>query len=228
HPGLGGRQPGAGYDEATWGTVAENLGWVLARCRARGYEPAFHNETGTNVEGAAEIEQLLARTDVHLCLDVGHFAVAGGDPVAFLRRWHDRIDHLHLKDVLADRIAAIVADGEPSTAIWRREAFPCFGAGDVDLDDVLRVAADLGFAGWVVVEQDFFPSDAARFDQAIADQRANRAYLAERGWLRSRGGRGDEGGRIHRCPRPGSADDGRGRRRGAADRGADRVQPGVL
>ncbi len=180
-PGLGGRAPGTGYDEAAWVRFADNLAWVIARCRERGYEPAFHNETGTNVEGAAEIEQLLARTDVHLCLDVGHLAVSGGDPVAFLRRWHDRIEHLHLKDVRADRVAAIVADGEPTTAIWRREAFPRFGAGDVDLDGVLQAAADVGYAGWLVVEQDIFPSDAARFAEAIADQRANRAYLAERG-----------------------------------------------
>ena len=181
NPGIGGRDPASSYDEAGWDRFSAGLTMIVGRCRERGHEPVFHNETGTHVEGAGEIEQVLARTDVRLCLDTGHLAIGGGDPVAFLRKWHTRIDHLHLKDVALDRFAGIVADGEPTTAIWAREVFPRLGDGDVDVDGVLRAAAEVGFAGWLVVEQDTFPADAARFARATEDQRANRAFLAARG-----------------------------------------------
>jgi inosose dehydratase len=181
NPGIGGRDPASGYDDRTWDQFAEGLAWVVARCRERGYEPVFHNETGTNVEAAWEIEQVIARTDVRLCLDTGHLAIGGGDPVAFLRAWSARIDHLHLKDVGLDRFAEIVAVGEPTTAIWTREVFPRLGEGDVDIEGVLQAASEVGFTGWLVVEQDIFPADAARFAQAADDQRANRAFLASRG-----------------------------------------------
>jgi inosose dehydratase len=181
NPGIGGRDRASGYDDRIWDQFAEGLSLVVARCRERGYEPAFHNETGTNVEAAWEIEQVLGRTDVRLCLDTGHLAIGGGDPVAFLRTWSARIDHLHLKDVRLDRFAEIVAAGEPTTAIWTREVFPRLGDGNVDIDGVLRTAAEVGFSGWLVVEQDIFPADAARFAQAAEDQRANRAFLAARG-----------------------------------------------
>jgi inosose dehydratase len=180
-PGIGGRDAASGFDERTWGRFADGLTWVVARCRDRGYEPAFHNETGTNVEAAWEIEQVLTRTDVRLCLDTGHLAIGGGDPVAFLRAWSTRIDHLHLKDVRMDRFAEIVAGGEPTNAIWTRQVFPRLGEGDVDIDGVLHAAADVGFSGWLLVEQDIFPADATRFAQAADDQRANRAFLADRG-----------------------------------------------
>ena len=36
---------------------------------------------------------------VGICLDVGHYTVGGGDPVAALRELGDRVTHIHLKDV---------------------------------------------------------------------------------------------------------------------------------
>jgi sugar phosphate isomerase/epimerase len=35
-------------------------------------------------------------------LDIGHFMVAGGDPVAFIRKYHGRITNIHLKDKKKD------------------------------------------------------------------------------------------------------------------------------
>jgi len=78
-------------------------------------------------------------------------------------------------------MAQIVADDAPVTAIWSREAFPPLGQGDLDVDRVLAGLDRVGYRGWLVVEQDTLPRTKARFDQAAADQRANRAFLAERG-----------------------------------------------
>ncbi len=75
----------------------------LARATAEaGRRLAFHPHAGTFVETPAETDHLLAATEpdlVPLCLDVGHWLVGGGDPVAALRRYGDRVTHVHLKDV---------------------------------------------------------------------------------------------------------------------------------
>jgi inosose dehydratase len=161
--------------------MAVGLRSVVERCRDRGYEPTFHHETGTYVEAPWEIARVLEISDVGLCLDTGHFFVGGGDPVAALREWSSRINHVHLKDAVRSVMDGIIADGEPTPAIWSREAFCALGAGDVDVEGVIATLAQIDFTGWLVVEQDIFPQTAQRFAQAIEDQKANRQFLARHG-----------------------------------------------
>ena len=180
------RDHSLGYDADGWRRFAAGLATVLARCRDRGYEPTFHPETGTHVEAPWEIERVLEVSDVGLCLETGHMMLGGGDPVAMLRDLGDRVNHVHLKDARRSVMAGIVADEAPVTEIWTREAFCELGHGDLDADAVLDGLRRISFGGWLVVEQDILPhgdqpARAERFARAAAEQRHNRAYLAERG-----------------------------------------------
>jgi len=182
HPGQSHADHALGLADDQWPAFAEGLAQVLARCRDRGYEPTFHPETGTFVEATWEIERVLSISDVGLCLETGHIFASGGDPLSVLRDHPARINHVHVKDAVRQKMDALIRDGEPTPAIWAREVFCALGQGDVDLDGVLDELKRLGFSGWLVVEQDIFPQTAERFAQAIVDQKANRAYLAARGF----------------------------------------------
>jgi len=130
--------------------------------RARGFEPTFHHHMGTRVQTPAEIEQLLEGTSVGLLLDTGHLTAAGGDPVGALRDWRKRINHLHVKD-------------------WRGGAFCELGTGDVDLEAFF---AELGgYAGWLVVEQDWVPGPEDAFAEQAEAQVRNRRWLREHAGL---------------------------------------------
>jgi sugar phosphate isomerase/epimerase len=54
-------------------------------------------------------------------LDVGHYTAAGGDAVAFIKQYHDRITNLHFKDMKRNQSNSYVP----------------FGQGDAPLKDVL-------------------------------------------------------------------------------------------
>lgn len=180
-PGRSHGDPSIGLAPEDWAAFAVGLRSVLDRCRDRGYEPTFHPETGTFVEAPWEIERVLEISDVGLCLETGHIFVCGGDPLAVLRSAPERVNHVHLKDAVRSRMDAVIADGEPTPAIWSREVFCALGQGDVDLDAVLSELDRLDFEGWLVIEQDIFPQTSARFAQAVADQQANREFLTRRG-----------------------------------------------
>ena len=180
-PGQSQANPSLGLDNEQWHAFAAGLKNVLVRCRDRGYEPTFHPETGTFVEAPWEIERVLEISDVGLCLETGHIFVCGGDPLNVLKSAPDRVNHVHLKDAYRARMDQLIADDEPTPSIWSREVFCALGQGDVNLDAVLEELEALNFEGWLVVEQDIFPQTAERFAQAIADQKANREWLASRG-----------------------------------------------
>lgn len=177
-PGRSAGDPSQGLDAESWQRFGQGLAGVVARCRDRGYEPTFHPETGTYVEAPWEIERVLELCDIGLCLETGHMMLGGGNPAALLRNWAGRINHVHLKDVVLDVMKGIISDDAPVSEIWSREAFCALSHGDLDVPGVLDGLRAIGFAGWLVIEQDILPQTAERFVQAARDQRDNRAYLA--------------------------------------------------
>ena len=180
-PGSGARRPESGLTAAEWDEFAIGMNRVLDRCRQRGYEPTLHCETGSYLETTAELEKVLTLTDIGVCLETGHQLLGGGDPHTFYSKWKDRVNHVHLKDVTLSVFDEIVRNGESSAAIWANEAFPRLGEGDFDVRRCVTELISGGFEGWLVVEQDIFPTSAARFAQAVEDQRLNRSYLTSLG-----------------------------------------------
>lgn len=178
HPGGG---QGLSLDEAGWDRLARNVAEAARRIRDCGLEPTFHHHACTHVETPDEIESFLARTDVGLTLDTGHLILGGGDPLEGVRRWGDRINHIHLKDARVDVLHAIIARGGAMREVWSSGAFVALGAGNLDLDGFMTELIDSGYDGWVVVEQDTIPRPGDSIDRIIDDQRTNREAL--RTWL---------------------------------------------
>ena len=177
-PGQAVRDHSLGFDDDEWSRFADGVEMAVACCRERGYEPTFHHETGTRVEAPWEIEKVLELTSIGLCLDTGHLLLGGGDPLHAMREWRPRINHLHLKDARRSVVDGIVREAAPVAEIWRRQAFCRLGEGDLDVDGMLAEIA-ASYQGWIVVEQDVLPDAAGK---PAADQRANREYLARRGF----------------------------------------------
>jgi inosose dehydratase len=180
YPGRAAIDPSVGLDQAGWNRFAEGVARAVARCRERGYEPTFHHHTATFIEAHWEIERLLELTDVGLCLDTGHLLLGRGDPITAIRDWAARINQVHLKDARLSRLEEIVAQAAPVEEIWRRQAFCALGDGDTDIVGVLDALGEIGYAGWLVVEQDVLP-DPENPGQPASDQRRNREYLRAHG-----------------------------------------------
>src|SRR6185295_17301381 len=71
-----------------------------------GLSPVIHPHVGGYLEFADEIDAALTdlpEDRVGLCIDTGHSAYAGVDPIALFRRAADRVRYLHFKNIDAAR-----------------------------------------------------------------------------------------------------------------------------
>ncbi len=123
-------------------------------CAEAGLRQVLHPHVQTVVETSDDVDRLLQDCDVSWCLDTGHLAIGGTDPVEFARQAVDRVGHVHLKDVRMDLVPAVL---DRSTSIMegvQAGLFPSLGQGDVALADVVLTLERAGYEGWYVIEQD--------------------------------------------------------------------------
>lgn len=153
--------PSADDDHAQ---LAHALDAVASLADAEGLTACFHPHLGTIAESPQQITTVLEQSRIGLCVDTAHVAAGGGDPARLTRRYPDRLQHVHLKDL-------------------RDGAFQPLGAGDLDLDDVLRAVSESAFDGWLIVELDEYagnPADAARTSKRFLDKAFDRVDLGAR------------------------------------------------
>ncbi len=153
----------------------KRLGQLLSELGKRtadlGISLGYHNHMGSMGERPEEIDQIMHAVDpryAKLELDVAHYFQGGGDPVAAIRKYHDRLLFLHIKDV--EKLSGKV-DAQPS---YR---FVELGQGQVDIPAIFSTLHDVQFHGWAIVELDGV-TDKARTPKDSAA--ISKKYLEER------------------------------------------------
>lgn len=169
-------------DEEGWQRLIDTTHHVAEMARDKfGLQVVYHPHAETHVEYEDQIERFLSQPDpqlVAMCLDTGHHAYCRGDPCAFMRKHHERIPYLHLKDVDPEVLRKVETENISFGPAVGMDVFcePALGAVDfVAFRDVLR---EIDFSGFAIVEQDMYP---APFDKPLPIAKRTRQYLLEIG-----------------------------------------------
>jgi inosose dehydratase len=164
-------------DEAGWQTLLTNLDRIADHAASRGVEASLHPHMGTMIESGAETLRVVAGSHIGLCVDTGHLAAAGADPVAIVAADPGRVRHVHLKDVDSALAAQVVAGSRTFAEAVRDGMFVPLGAGDVDVAGIVSSLEAAGYQGWYVLEQDVMLADEPEGEGPLADVRACLSYL---------------------------------------------------
>lgn len=160
-------------DAAEFRRMGRLLTEIGARTADRGIALGLHNHMGNLSQSPDEVARVLDASDprvVRLELDVAHYQAAGGDPVAAVRQYADRLLFLHLKDLQRP-----APHGAPSS--YR---FVELGEGNVNIRGVLRALTDMNFGGWAIVELDAVPAESGR--TAAESAIMSRRFLERNGY----------------------------------------------
>jgi sugar phosphate isomerase/epimerase len=189
-----------GYPPPTADTIAEGMSefariWnpILDAAGECGVKYAFEVHPGQMAFDyhSAEIvlEALDGREEFGFTFDPSHFQWQGIDPIEFVRRFGDRIYHVHVKDVVLNLngrnglLNSYLPPGDPRRG-W---SYRTPGRGGIDWEGVIRALNAIGYAGALSVEfndrdmdREYGAEDACNFIRRLdfepAQPRAPQAF----------------------------------------------------
>jgi len=157
---------------SAWDALAKRVCQAAEVAHEFGLQATFHAHVGTWVETRDDLEELLSRTStelVKLVWDVGHALYGGIDPLDVVRAHPERIAYMHVKDVDGSVLEDLVRQRSGFEEGIRRRVFTELGQGVLDVPGLLSALREIGYAGWLMVEQDSTwraPADSARLSRA--------------------------------------------------------------
>jgi len=167
-------------DDVQWKTLLANLDRLADHARERGVLAVVHPHMGTMVEGAEDVQRVIDGAHIGLCIDTGHLVAAGADPVAITLAHTDRVAHVHLKDVRADRAARVVAGEVTFSQAVAEGLWTVLGEGSVDVTAMIEALESAGYQGWYVLEQDLMLTGEPAGEGPAADVRRCLDYVRAR------------------------------------------------
>jgi inosose dehydratase len=148
--------------ESAWNEFGARLTAVGDYLSRAGLRMAYHHHLGTVVESQQDLKRFLDATgpSVGLTVDTGHAALGGIDVPALIRNHPDRVAHVHCKDVRLNVFNQVKSEGRSFLNGVISGMFTVPGDGDLSFAGVMQTLAQIGYAGWIIVEAEQDPAVA--------------------------------------------------------------------
>ena len=128
-------------------------------CAEQGMPLSYHHHMAAVIETEPELDMFMKHSGegIPLLFDAGHMAFAGGDVMRVIDKHHERITHVHTKDVRMDVIDKLDHTRESFLDAVVKGAFTVPGDGSLDFAAIVGRLASYGYEGWFVVEAEQDP-----------------------------------------------------------------------
>ena len=167
------------FTEEEWKLLADGLNKLGELAKEKDMKIVYHHHMGTGVQTEEEVDKLMDMTDenlVHLLYDSGHLKFSGEDTVSVLKKYINRIKHVHLKDIRSEVVEEVKKGKWSFLKAVREGAFTVPGDGCIDFEPIFKVLDENKYEGWFVVEAEQDPAKANPLEYAIKA----RKYIKEK------------------------------------------------
>ena len=142
--------------------ISELAKWMADQ----GMPMAYHHHMGSIIESEDDVNWLMdgSSHEVNLCFDTGHLLFGGGNVMATLDRWGDRVHHVHYKDIRPDIVKDVRDNNLSFLDAVIAGAFTVPGDGCIDFQEVTHKLKAMDYSGWIVVEAEQDPAKAPPYE----------------------------------------------------------------
>lgn len=170
-------------DADAWAGMVVNIRAIARLARdEHGVRAVIHPHAGGNIEFADELERIVhdvPADEAGLCLDTGHLTYAGMDPVATIRAYWARTDYLHFKDIDRARFDATIRKRIRFFDACAEGVMCPIGRGEIDYPGIRALLTNLGYGGYITIEQERDPRNTGSI---LDDLATSRAFLTQVGF----------------------------------------------
>jgi inosose dehydratase len=146
-----------------WGDLTSQMSTLARILRDEtGVELVFHPHADSHVDTQERVVRFLEDTDpetVQLCLDTGHISYCGGDNVAIIQAFPERMGYVHLKQVDPTVLQQVAEEKLGFAQAVRRGVMVEPPQGIPDMPALLEALGRLDVDLFAIVEQDLYPCD---------------------------------------------------------------------
>ncbi|MBI6873787.1 myo-inosose-2 dehydratase [Clostridium aciditolerans] len=167
------------FTEEEWNKLAKGLEELGKLAAQEGMKIVYHHHMGTGVQTLEEIDKLMEMTDsnlVYLLFDTGHLTFSDVNPEVVLKKYINRIKHVHLKDIRKEIIDTVKSEEMSFLNAVKAGVFTVPGDGMIDYDTLFKILDENNYEGWFVVEAEQDPAKANPLEYAIKA----RKFIAEK------------------------------------------------
>ena len=150
-------------DIMTYGKkISELAKWMADQ----GMPMAYHHHMGSIIESEDDVNWLMdgSSHEVNLCFDTGHLLFGGGNVMATLDRWGDRVHHVHYKDIRPHIVKDVRDNNLSFLDAVIAGAFTVPGDGCIEFQEVTHKLKAMDYSGWIVVEAEQDPAKAPPYE----------------------------------------------------------------
>lgn len=164
----------------SWKEFGARLTQVADYLNGEGLRMAYHHHLGTVVESQQDLARFLKCTgpSVGLTIDTGHAALGGVDTLSLIHEHPQRVAHVHCKDVRRRIFTQVRSGGRSFLNGVLSGMFTVPGDGDLKFAGVMQALAQIGYAGWIIVEAEQDPAVANPKNYASLGLKSLRAAAA--------------------------------------------------
>lgn len=165
-----------------WNTMMENIRGICRQSAKWGVRPVIHPHAGGYIEFADEIDRMAADISYDvagICLDTGHLKYSGMEPLEWLKKYADRLDYIHFKDINGQVYEQVMNSHIRFFEGCGIGSMCPIGTGIIDYPAILELLRQIHYNGYITIEQERDPRNSG---DSLRDVKASLDYLKRIGF----------------------------------------------